>query len=145
MRARLLSITILFFTLFTFNRSKAQSAVYVCAKTGRYGIASDDGNVPRMSMEQTQKEAKKRCTDWGGEECILFFSDETKGWYSFFTGGEKGKYVFAIGKSIQSEKEAMKKAVDDFVQKGGIVQPGCETSSWYVPKNAIGYKTKNLK
>jgi hypothetical protein len=140
-----MSATILLSALFTYNKLEAQSAVYVCSKTGRYGIANDDGNAPRMSLEQTKKEAKKRCVDWGGEECILFYSDETKGWYSFFTGGEKGKYVFAIGKSLRSEKESMKKAIDDFVQKGGIVQPGCGTSSWYVPKDAIGYKSKNLK
>lgn len=90
-------------------------------------MAYDDGNAPRMPMEQTKKEAKKRCVDMRGEECILFFSSETKGWYIFFTGGEKGKYVFAIGTSLQSEKEAMKNALDNYVQKGGIVGPGCET------------------
>jgi hypothetical protein len=145
MRVRLISITIIFFTLCTYHRLEAQSAVYVCAKTGRYGIASDDGNAPRMSLEQTKKEAKKRCIDQGGEECILFYSDETKGWYTLFTGGEKEKYIFAIGKSIQSEKESMKKAIDDFLKKGGIIQPSCGTSSWYVPKDAVGYKNKHLK
>jgi hypothetical protein len=115
----------------------AQSAVYVCNETGRWGVAWDDGNAPRMSLEETKKEALKRCADWGGMNCQLFFSTTNKGWYSFFQGGEKKKYVFAIGKSQVSEKESMKKAMDDYLQKGGIIQPGCQTSSWYAPKDAI--------
>lgn len=73
-----------------YTKAVAQSAIYVCEKTGRWGMAYDDGNAPRMPMEQTKKEAKKRCVDMRGEECILFFSSETKGWYSFFTGAKKG-------------------------------------------------------
>jgi len=118
-----------------------QSAVYICEKTGRWGVAWDDGNAPRMSMEETKKEALKRCYDRGGKDCQLFFSDTAKGWFGFFTGGDKEKYVFAMGKSLVSEKEAMKKAMDDYLQKGGILSPGCESTSWNAPKDAI--KRKN--
>lgn len=119
---------------------QAQTAVYICEKTGRFGVASDDGNAPRMTMEETRKAALKRCTDLGGEDCKLFFSSDTKGWYGLFTGGDKGKYVFAIGQSTQSEKGAMKKAIDDYLQKGGIMAPGAVSSTWYLPKDVI--KTK---
>jgi hypothetical protein len=135
------ALTISFIMLLQLTDIKAQSAVYVCKETGQWGVAWDDGNAPRMSMEETKKEASKRCYDRGGKDCQLFFSDATKGWYTFFTGGDKGKYVFAIGKSLVSEKESMKKAMDDYLQKGGIIQPGCQTSNWYAPKDAI--KGKN--
>lgn len=135
-----IKLTILLVALLQHRDVQAQSAVYVCKETGRWGVAWDDGNAPRMSMEETKKEALKRCTDWGGKDCQLFFSATNKGWYSFFQGGEKGKYVFAIGKSLVSEKESMKNAMDDYLQKGGIIQPGCETSGWYTPKDAITKK-----
>lgn len=118
-----------------------QSAVYICEKTGQWGVASDDGNAPRLTFEQTKKEAIKSCKEKGGEDCKLYFSSESKGWYTFLTGVEKGKYTFAAGQSTQSEKDAYKKAIDDYLQKGGIIRPGCEFSSWYCPKDAI--KRKN--
>jgi len=134
-------LTILLMTLLPSTDLHAQSAVYICKETGQWGVAWDDGNAPRMSIEETKKEASKRCYDRGGKDCQLFFSDITKGWFTFFTGGEKGKYVFAIGKSVLSEKESTKKAMDDYLQKGGIIQPGCATSSWSAPKDAV--KGKN--
>ena len=145
MRVMIIGVAILFFTLFTYNTIEAQSAVYVCTKTGRYGVAFDDGNAPRMNMGQAKQEAQKRCLDTGGEDCQLFFSSQTKGWYTFFMGNEKGTYTFAVGKSKVSEKESMKKAIDDYLQKGGIVMAGCQTLSWYAPKDAIGYKANNAK
>lgn len=145
MRVVFISAVILLFTLFENNLLQAQSAVFVCAKTGRWGTAFDDGNTPRMSLEQTKREAKKRCQDTGGEDCQLVFSSTTKGWYTFFLGSEKEKYIFAVGQSLVSEKESMKKAIDNFIQRGGVVRTNCQTSSWYAPKNAIGHKANNPK
>lgn len=114
-----------------------QSAVYVCEKTGKWHAVHDDGNAPRMTMKEVEKEALKGCIERGGEDCQLFFSTKTKGRYVFFTGGEKGKYVFAIGTSKLSEKDAYKIAMDNYLQKGGVIRPGCESYSWYSSKDAI--------
>ncbi len=114
-----------------------QSAVFVCEKTGKWHAVHDDGNAPRSTMKEVEKEALKGCIERGGEDCRLFFSSKTKGRYAFFTGGEKGKYVFAIGTSQLSEKDAYKKATNNYLQKGGVIRPGCEYYSWYYSKDAI--------
>ncbi|MBL0884545.1 MAG: hypothetical protein IBJ16_14585 [Chitinophagaceae bacterium] len=143
MRVMIIGVAVLFFTLFTYDTIEAQSAVYVCTKTGRYGVAFDDGNPPRMNMDQTKQEAQKRCRDTGGEDCQLFFSNHTKGWYTFYTGNEKGTYTFAVGKSMVSEQESMNKAIDEYLQTGGRIMVGCQTLSWYAPTDAIGYNANN--
>ncbi len=58
MRVMIIGVAVLFFTLFTYNTIEAQSAVYVCTKTGRYGVAFDDGNAPRMNANQTRSPKK---------------------------------------------------------------------------------------
>lgn len=123
--------------------ANAQTAVYVCEKTGIWRVSYDDGKAPRMTMEQVKDEAKKSCVEWGGEECRLFYSNTNKGWYTFFMGGDPGKYIFVIARSENSEKESMKKAMDEYLQKGGVIAPGCMTSSWHVPKDAVTKKELN--
>lgn len=130
--------------LLTGVKASGQSAIYVCEKTGKWGAIGDDGNEPRASIKEVKEEALKRCKDNGGEDCRLFYTNDSKGSYSFIRGDIKGKFVFAVGFSQQSEKEALKNAMDNYLQKGGIVNTGLETSSWYCPKDPV-QKKKTIK
>lgn len=131
--------------IFTGVKASGQSAIYLCEKTGKWGAIGDDGNEPRASIKEVKEEALKRCKDKGGEDCRLFYTNDSKGWYSFIVGDNKGKFVFAVGVSQQSEKAALKNAMDNYLQQGGIVKTGLETSSWYCPKDPVQKKksTKN--
>ena len=131
--------------LFASGKVAAQSAIYVCEKTGKWGATGDNGEAPRATMKEVKDAALKMCKESGGEDCVLYYSSTKNGYFSFMGGNSRDEFVFALGISQQSERDAMKKSMDNYLKQGGIVRIGLESVSWHCPKDPVQKKksTKN--
>ena len=115
--------------------SYGQCAIAVCAESGYYGYAYNNGTPgDNAATDDTYGAlALKACRDAGGINCKLIGVYDSAGWWAIIVGRDKnGHTIVQAANGQASESDARTDALKSYRESGGVNPEKYKMAAWRV-------------